>query len=263
LLDALIDYRLELVLWVLCSILVYGLSANLLHRLRRAPLSRLGRRVSTFERWPHSLWVSQALRFIYYLVIPYLALTRGVTNPVLMGMWAPDWFQPDWYAELALGMGLGIGALLLLLWGWRHAQLAAAATDVREATSLYEQQRKVFSAPWGWGLIVLDALYLEIHWAFYRGATVRVLGDYYGVFAGFLLVLAEWWLNPAVRKDTSVARRNGDAITTMAIAFGVSAIYCVTANLWLCLAVHLLMQFGLLSLLPLTRVLPDHEGEGE
>ena len=108
---------------------------------------------------------------------------------------------------------------------------------------------------------MLDVLYLEMHWAFYRGATIHLLGDYYGVFAGLLLVLAEWWLNPAIREQVSPARRSGDTITTMAIAFSISVIYYVTANLWLCMVVHLAVQCGLLAFLAVSRGLPDHEGK--
>ncbi len=261
LLGALFDYRLELALWVLCSILIYGLGVNLLHRLRRAPSSRLGRYLASFEDWPHSLWLFQGLRFLYYLCIPYLALTRGVTSPILMGMWGIHWFQPRWSAELALGVALGLGALLFLLWSWRHSLSITNGIEPGAQATPYLFQRRVLAVPWGWGLIALDILYLEMHWAFYRSATIRALGSYYGVFAGFLLVLAEWGLNPALRQGVSVAKRDGETITTIATAFSISVIYYFTTNLWLCIAIHLMIQFGLLSFLAISRGLVDHEGK--
>jgi hypothetical protein len=262
LLHAILDYRLELLLWVMASILVYGITVNLRYRLWQAPSSRLGRRLTALENSPHSLWLFQALRFVYYLCVPYLAITRGVTNPTSMGMWAADWFDERWLGELTLGLALGLGALALLLWGWRHYLLAVRGIEAQWAGEPHLFQRKVLAAPWGWGLILLEVLYLEMHWAFYRSMTIRFAGEYYGVFLSFLLVLGEWCLNPAIRNDLGIARRAGEILTTIAIAFSISVVFYFTANLWLCIVVHLILQFGLLAFLASSCGLPYHEGEG-
>jgi hypothetical protein len=110
-------------------------------------------------------------------------------------------------------------------------------------------------------LLLLDVLYLEMHWAFYRSAAIRSLGDYYGVLVGFVLILAEWGLDPSFRRDLSMTSRDGKTMTTVAIAFVVAIIYYLTANLWLCMAAHLMIQFGLLSFLALSRGLVDQDGE--
>jgi len=260
-LDVLSGYRLELVAWVLCSILVYGLAVNVSQRLRRSSWSRLNRSLTALDRWPHRLWLHQALRFIYYLGIPYLALTRGITSPVLMGLWGTHWFHPRWAGDLALGAAVALGALLLLLWSWRHFLLTTANTEPGAQASPYPFQRRLLSVPWGWGLLVLDVLYLEMHWAFYRSAAIRSLGDYYGVFVGFVLILTEWGLDPRFRRDLDMTSRDGKAMTTVAIAFVVAIVYYLTANLWLCMTVHLIVQFGLLSFLALNRGLVDQQGE--
>jgi len=255
-LQAFLDYRLDLVVWVLGSVLIYGLGVNVWQRLRQTRSSRLARYLTALDSWPHGLWLFQALRFVYYLCIPYLALSRGVTSPILMGMWGTDWFQPHWADKLALGLALGVGTLALLLWSWRHFLLVVKETD---QITPYAFHRRILAAPWGWGLIVLEVLYLEMHWAFYRGATIRAFGDYYGVFGGFLLVLAEWGLNPQFRRDLSIARRDGEAMTTVATAFCIGVVYYFTANLWLCMAVHLIIQFGLVTFLSASVGLADQE----
>jgi hypothetical protein len=260
-LQAFFDNRLELALWVLGSVLIYGLGVNVWQRLRRTSSSRLGRYMTPLDSWPYGPWLPQALRFLYYLCIPYLALSRGVTSPTLMGMWGTDWSQPGLASELTTGLALGVGTLTLLLWSWRHFLLAVRATDHAKPSVPYAFQRKVLAAPWGWGLIVLEVLYFEMHWAFYRGATIRAFGDYYGVFAGFLLVLAEWGLNPLFRRDLSTARRNGEAMTTIVTAFSIAVVYYFTANLWLCMAVHLIIQFGLVTYLATSGGLADQERE--
>jgi hypothetical protein len=259
LLQALFDYRVELVLWVLGSVLLYGLSVNVAQRLRRTSSGRLGRFVAAVEAWPYSPWLSQGLRFVYYLGLPYLALTRGITSPVLMGMWGRGWLQPGWYGEAAFGFTLGLGALLLMLWGWRRYLLITTSPDQSTPWQPYVSQRRVLAAPWGWGLIVLDVLYLEMHWAFYRSAAIRSLGDYYGVFAGFLLILAEWGLNPRIRHDLGITRRDPETVTTIAIAFTISVVYYFTANVWLCMLVHLAVQFGLLAYVATYRGLVDDQ----
>jgi len=249
-------YRLELALWVLGSILTYGVAVNAWHRLSQTSSSRLSRYVTALRGHPHGLWLSQALRLVYYLGIPYLALSRGVTSPILMGMWGAHWFQPQWANELALGLVLGVGTLALLVWSWRHFLLVVNGTD---QVIPYAAQRRMLAAPWGWGLIVLEVLYMEIHWALYRGATIRAFGDYYGVFGGFLLILAEWGLNPLFRRDLGIARRDGEAMTTVATAFCIGVVYYFTANLWLCMAVHLIIQFGLVTFLSTSVGLADQE----
>lgn len=259
LLRTLYDYRVELALWVFCSILVYAVAVNLRHYLRTRPKTRIGRLLAGMESWPYSLWVVQGLLFLYYLGIPYLALSRGVVSPNLMGLWDPGWFQPPWFGQLALGTSLGLAALILLLWGWRHFLLASAPIDRGRAEAPYPLQRRLLVAPWGWGLIVLEVLYLEMHWALYRSAALRLLDPYYGVFAGLAVVLAELCLDPEVRRDLGLPRRKGETFTTMTTAFVVSIIYYFTANLWLCMGIHLIIQVGLLSFLEMSPQSLDHK----
>ncbi len=261
LIEALFDYRADLILWTLSSVAIYALSVNLLHFLRSPSSGRLGHSMRTFERWPHSFWLFQALRFIYYLCIPYAALTRGVTNPVLMGMWAMRWFEISWFEDVALGTVLGLGTLILILWAWRHYLQATAEIGHSQQSRPFLPQVRALLTPWGWGLILLEVLYLETHWAFYRGAAIRLLGDYYGAFASLLVILTEWWLNPEIRRNLGMMYQRGETMTTAATALSITVTYYFTSNLWLCLAVHLAIQFGLLWLLALSYASPDYEGQ--
>jgi hypothetical protein len=256
LIGALFDYRANLILWTLCSISIYVVSVNLLRFLHSPASVRIGHFLRAFESWPHSFWLYQSLRFIYYLGIPYVALTLGVTNPTLMGMWVVDWSN-----GMALGMGLGLGTLILLTWGWRHYVQSMVEIGQDPQARPFLAEVRTLLTPWGWGLILLEVLYLEVHWAFYRGATIRLLGDYYGLFLSFLLILAEWWLNPEIRKNLGMAHRGGETTTTAATALSITIIYWFTSNFWLCMAVHLAIEFGLLSFLRLSYGLSDYEGQ--
>jgi hypothetical protein len=256
LIEALFDYRADLIFWTLASICVYAIGVNLLRFLRSSASGRIGHVLKTFESQPHSFWLLQAVRFIYYLGIPYLALIRGVTNPGLMGLWVVDRFE-----GIALGTGLGLGTLILLIWGWRHYLRAVAEIGHGPQERPFLAQVRTLLTPWGWGLVLLEILYLEMHWAFYRGATIRLLGDYYGVFLSFLLILAEWWLNPEIRRNLGMAHRGGETMTTVATALSITIIYSITSSLWLCMAAHLAIEFGLLSFLAVSYGLSDHEGQ--
>lgn len=261
LIKVLFDYRAGLILWTLSSVGIYGFSVNLLHFLRSSSSGRFGHFLRTLESWPHSFWLFQALRFTYYLCIPFAALTRGVTSPVLMGIWAMGWFEISWFEDIALGTVLGLGTLILLLWGWRHYLQATAEIGHWQQRRPFLAQVGALLTPWGWGLILLEVLYLETHWAFYRGAAIRLLGGYYGAFVSLLVILIEWWLNPEIRRNLGMTYQRGETMTTAATALSITIIYYFTSNLWLCMAVHLAIQFGLLWLLALSYGLPDYEGQ--
>jgi hypothetical protein len=259
LLRSLLDFRIELLSWVLCSIIAYGLITNAVHYVR---VKRGSGRLTLLTRVAdsrYSTWLVEACRLAFFLGIPYLALITGVTSPLLMGLWGPDWFQPQWFGEITLGAVLSLGALMLLLWGWRHALAASDPFEHDWQRHAYSFQRRLLMAPWGWGPIVLEVLYLEIHWAFYRSAAIRLSGAYYGAFAGFLLILLELLLNPAVREDLAISQRNGETLTLLATAFVVTVIYALTSNLWLCMVAHLGMQFGLLGFLEVSQPLAEDE----
>lgn len=261
--NILFDHRVEVVLWVVCSVAVYGLGTNLRSFLRTTSSGRLSNVTKILGRGPCSSWLLESLRFAYYLGVPYVALTRGVTNPSLMGMGATDWFEPYSLGNIALGMVVGLVTLVLLVWGWRQYLCATEGIRHEPRQGPFEVGIRTLLAPWGWGLILLEVLYLEMHWAFYRSATIRVVGNYYGVFLGVVIVLAEWWLNPEIRKTLGMAHRNGETLTTAAIALSIAIVFSFTANLWLCIAIHLAIQFGLLSFLILYRRLPDYEGQSD
>lgn len=261
LIEALFDYRADLILWTFASIGIYGLGANLVHFLRSPSAGRFGRWLRTSESRPYGSVPLEVLRFLYYLCVPYVALTRGVTNASLMGLWSIDWFKVSWFERLGLGTVLGLGTLVLLLWGWRRYLQAATAIGYWPYGRPFMESAKTVLTPWGWGLILLEVLYLEIHWAFYRGATIRLLGDYYGVFLSMLVIVGEWWLNPQTRRYLSMARQNGETLTTVAMALSVTIVYYFTSNLWLCVAVHMAVQCGLLLFMALWYGSPDYEGQ--
>lgn len=228
----LIDYKVELTLWVSLSIGFYALGAQLAWHYQKPRTGRVGSWVETLKRWRYHHWLREVMGFLYYIGIPYAALLRGVALPRLMGL-----TDPDWVKGVGLGVTLGVGtlSLLALIWWWYTRAITALPQLTREQ--------------WGNGLgfagyadgwvLLREVIYLETHWAFYRGATILLLDDdYIGTFLGFLLVTLEWAINPAWRMDLNSPWRSVNILIRWSMAFAMSIIFLLTHNLWVLVPIH-------------------------
>lgn len=222
-----------LLAWVWASVGVYVLTTQALWLMRGS------------WRSPHRLWLVQVARLLYYLGIPYLALGgwprqpyRGLLSLEDMGIvgLGPAWPVTRWLEAVGLGLAWGSVALLFLLLAWRTAN--------RDAGGVW----LAFSRrPW-WMLLV-DVLYLEVHWAFYRSAMAVALGQgssslYAGVFLGLGLVYLEWSLNPFWRQGWRRDSQAGARWLRSALALIVALLFLFSRNLWVCLGVHLLLELA-------------------
>ena len=174
-----------LALWIGGSLLIYVVGANSLWLLRNA-----------LRRQPVR-WLAQAGRFAFYLVLPYFALGGWPRQPYqgllsledmgLIGL-SEHWPVTRWLE--AAGIGLGWGVLILVLLG-----LAWASANRRD-----DRTWLVFSSS-RWWVVLVGVLYLEVHWAFYRGALTVILDDVYaGVVLSLGLVYLEWAMDPFWRQ---------------------------------------------------------------
>jgi hypothetical protein len=88
----------------------------------------------------------------------------------------------------------------------------------------------------------LDALYDQVHWAFYRSGPILWLDDLYGgVFAGLALVLLEAVLNPAHRWALEDPETAAPPLIRLGIAWISALLFLETHNLWLTIAAHLVL----------------------
>jgi hypothetical protein len=227
----LVDYKVESALWVVFSIGLYVLGADIAWHHRRQRPGRLGEWAETLKGWPYRHWLLGAVRFLYYVGIPYAALLRGVALPRLMGL-----THLDWVKGIGLGMVLGGGAFLLLtlIWWWYARAIAGLPLSAREQRGAGLGD----NSAGGW-ILLREAIYLETHWAFYRSAAILLLNNHYaGAFVGFLLVVLEWSIDPAWRKDLNVPWRSSDILMRWGMAFATTIIFLFIRNLWLLVPIH-------------------------
>jgi len=243
----------SLLFWLLASVLTYTLATNALRLARsffplrardRHPersegsLSALARFFASLRRsWTGWLW--QAGRFLFYLGIPYLVLGgwprrpfQGLLSLQDVGFIGPggSWTVSRWLEAAGTGLGLGIAALMILFLARRHAK------------DLPHFARR----PW-WAIVV-DVAYLEVHWAFYRAASTLLLGDrYFGVFAGLGLVYVEWAVSPFWRWGWREESQAATLWLRAALALVITVLFLLTQNLWICLAVHCLLELAFYS----------------
>ncbi|MFC2023677.1 hypothetical protein ACFLT5_02950 [Chloroflexota bacterium] len=217
-----------LLYWLLASLLLYALGTNILWWVRRRA-GGLGRSRS---------WLVHLAKFLYYLGIPYLAL-GGWPRPPVTGLLSPgdmglvtsnlSWPVTRWLDSAGTGFGLGFVSLLLLLLAW---------VQVGRSTGFWLRFPR---RPWFVPLV--DVVYLEVHWSFYRGALFVLLGDFYtAVFVALGLIYLEWATSPFWRRGWQRETQVGVRWLRAALALLMALIFILTRNLWVCLAVHGLVE---------------------
>ncbi len=228
-----------LLFWVGGSALGYIAVTNILWWIRATPGLR-----SSYGR--ASLFVA---RFLYYLVVPYLVLGGWPRQPQqgllaledlgLVGL-SLQWPVTRWLEAAGTGLGLGLLALLILGLAWINALHLGRTERDKGAVAL---------APRPLWDVLLSGLYLEVHWAFYRGGLAVALGDIYGgVFWGLAAACLERLLNPFWRAGWRTAAEAGQNWLNTGLALTSSLLFLLTRNLWICLAVHWLLALAFWSL---------------
>jgi hypothetical protein len=281
--SALTDYRIELNLWIALSILIHAASVNLAWRWRRP---RPGGLASWIEKAKGGLlagWFLQLLRFAYYVGLPFCLLLngnaverslrgllgfsiplsflmRGVLLPRAMGLGGLT--TSEWFAGVGVGIALGLGAFFLIASGWWYCIRSVRKLPWEQATSpgsgASVREPAVMASPLptrAWWVILWEAIYAEMHWAFYRAGPIVLLDNYYaGVFLGFLVLNLEWWTNPAWRHGWGSVEQRRDVVLRWSLAFVMAIIFLFTRNLWLAIALHWAIEMGCRHLLPVPPV---------
>ncbi len=212
------------------SIVLYTLMANLTWTNRQLRGGRFGR----FLAWARRVWIARAFaelaRWLYYLALPWATLMLGYDTIRALGVWGLDWLGQA--AQFAI---LGSGAVVVIIWVWQpYAQT--------------EHPHAVDESGWNWARHIVELIYQQAHWAFYRSGPILWLGDFYwGSFLGFALTLIEGWSNPVVRANARDITRADAPLWSSSLAIVSTIIFIFTQNTWYCMIVHLLIDVGLRS----------------
>jgi hypothetical protein len=165
-----------------------------------------------FWRSPYSRWLVQAGRFLFHLGLSL------------------DWPITRWLQAVGTALGVGLVALLIMALAWVNANRQADGSRLR-------------FPPRAWWALLVDGLFLQGHWAFYRGALAVEFEDLYlGVFAGLALIYLEWGANPFWRRGWRSSSLVAGQWLRASLALLAAIVFLLTRNLWLCLGLHWLLE---------------------
>ena len=222
-----------LAFWIGGSVLVYAVAANALWLLR-----------GSLHR-PVARWLVQVGRFSFYLIIPYLAWGGWPRRPYqgllsledmgIVGL-SENWPLTRWLEAAGIGLGWGALALAILSLAWVSANRRGGSTWL-------------LFAPSRWWAVLVGVLYLQVHWAFYRGALAVMLDDAFAAAVlGLGLVCLEWSLSPFWREGWRLASRAAERWLRASLVLVIALLFFLSRNLWVCLGVHLLIEFSMRQL---------------
>ena len=211
------------VLWTLASMTLAVLAilfagATQLERLRATAAGR---------------FLEQFLRLAYFIGMPYAALLTGSIASIDMGLTGTGgsilgWSPAEWLHGLSIALMLAV--IVLIPIGAASRQIARAGhplgVDDRSA-----------------GTVIVEAIYAEIHWAFYRAAPLILLNEVYAaVIFGALLVGVEWMV-VLIRSGLSTSPTERQSWLRRGVLLAVSAaLFVLTRNVWLAISLHAALE---------------------
>jgi len=237
-------------LWLGGSFLLAVVWSNVAELFRKGRLGRVGDALSRITTWSYAPWLLQFLRLLYYVGLPYAALLLGrdALSERFLGLMTQSALPPadvwrDWATDAGWTVALGAAAWLLLALGWTTVRRSLTTGEARA------DRQTTVPSPSGF-ILLREAIYHEVHWAFYRNAPLvamqSILGaPYWGVWIGLTLVAAEAGLNPAWREGITSPHRAPSLWMRAALALVSSVLFLQTQNLWLAILIHWAVSWGL------------------
>ncbi|MCP4542376.1 MAG: hypothetical protein GY832_35080 [Chloroflexi bacterium] len=237
-------------LWLGGSLLTAFLWTNLTWFFRKPRSGTVGNFVVQLTSWPFSPWLFQFFRLFYYLGVPFAALWWGhdvvvgrrilglkpFSLPISDGSKVDVTIATNWPQDVGWAAVLGIGTWALLALGWWAYRRALTAVGETSAVA------QVNSSGW---VLLREAAYHQVHWAFYRNAPILTMSAYGGAWIGFLLVALEAALNPAWRGGFADPRRAPSQLLRGTLVIVSVVLFLQTQNLWLALMVDWGVSWGL------------------
>ncbi len=193
--------------------------------------------LAAMARPPLGDWLRASGRLLYSVAVPYAALLAGIADARSLGLAG----FPRW-PELPLGTLVGLGGVLLVMWSWGRVAAVSDRRGPRRRPLL--EQWEALRLPHGWVHLLFDVLCLQGSWAFVRGAAIRLVGLYAGVWLGLVATALAWLLRPGRVAALIDPEARAPALLSASLAVVTGLAFLYAENLWLCLAVH---SLGLLA----------------
>lgn len=224
---------------VLVSFFIYALGSNL--AVLPAISARLGALETSRSLVPKTTVgiAIELLRFGFYIGLPFAALFFGWIDVRVMGLGMLDWAEGLRWAIVVL---LASWLILMVIW----LPFLRATADVYAAPNA----SRSFSRR------MVELVYMQFHWAFYRGAAISLLtgilpdAGYWGTAIGLGMIFAEAMTNPRVREHLgrlgqadAVVWNSGQAVIN---ALG----YLVTRNFYLLVLIQFILEVTVPHLRP-------------
>jgi hypothetical protein len=215
--------------------------------------------VFRLANWRLAPSVFQGLRLLYYVGLPSAALFWGrdavvsrflglqrLALPLEAGSsltLSANW--SDWVHDLGWTAVLGLSSSALLL--------LAALVHRQALPGAHEHRRSNRPSVWK---AAREAVYHEMHWAFYRNAPALTLRLYWGTWTGLALVAFEAAVNPAWRRGFREPGRAWSQLSRGALAVLSSLLFLRAQNLWLAVLLHWVISWTLEAVYPAPSALP-------
>jgi hypothetical protein len=184
--------------------------------------------------------VEQLARLIYFIGLPYAALLTQSISTVNLGLTGAGgssdasilgWTSADWLRGLNVWLTVGLIALIPI--GLAARQMARAGSplgvDARSTAA-----------------IIIDSVYAEVHWTFYRAAALILSGNaYWAALIGLVLIGLEWIVSIVRNGLGSQPEDRQSWIGQMLLLALSAAMFILTRNVWLIIVLHVVIELAL------------------
>jgi hypothetical protein len=169
------------------------------------------------------------LRLAYFLGVPYAALLTGSIATIDMGLTGTGgsilgWSPAEWLRGLSTALTLG--AIVLLPIGAASRQIARArrplGADDRSA-----------------GVVIVEAVYSEIHWSFYRAAPLILLVMFAAMLFGALVA---WNGSGLIRNESPLPEERQRWLRRGVLLALSAALFALAGNVWLAIGLHVVLE---------------------
>ncbi len=188
---------------------------------------------------------AEAVLALYAIGLPYVAIITGFVDPPLMGLGG---FSKSWWEAIAQASVVGAALLFMAGVTW-HIYLRAAIPPA----GFFERSQRLAATPAGRILFLPWAAAEEMHWAFYRVLPALIWRPEVGLWVGLLLVIAERYGNPSTLARLRQPGGVEEEAWWLTKVVAMTAAYGLIGNLWLCIALHALLEGSVAWLVRLRR----------